>query len=222
MIVRALHRIPDSLPVERVTAAEAFLADWATKLDARQLTGVARRLLDTLNPDGTLASERDQARRRNLTVTDLGGGMQRISGELDAECCALATAVLSSLSAPQPTDAGGRDARTPGQRRHDAFRSILKLAMRSGDLPSSGGTSATVLITMTADQLESRTGLVTTSFGQQLTVDCALRLADEAAIAWIVHNSNGKSLAHGRTRRSATEHQTLALIARDKGCAFPG
>jgi len=222
VILRTLHKLPACLPVEEAAEAERFLADWATKIDARQLTGVAHRLLNTLDPDGSLTDERDQARRRNVTVTPLGDGMHRISGELDAECSALASAVLGSLSAPQPTDAGGRDERTPGQRRHDAFRSVLKLALRSGELPKSGGTPATVLITMTADQLESRTGVASTSFGQPLSVDCALRLADQAAIAWIVHNSNGKPLALGRTRRLATEHQTLALIARDGGCAFPG
>lgn len=53
VIVRALHKLPDALPVEQVTAAELFLADWATKVDARQLSSIARRLVDTLDPDGT-------------------------------------------------------------------------------------------------------------------------------------------------------------------------
>jgi hypothetical protein len=79
-----------------------------------------------------------------------------------------------------------------------------------------------VLISMTAQQFQSRTGLASTSYGQQLTVDQALRLADQAAIAWIVHNSQGGILNYGTTQRLASPKQTLALIARDKGCAFPG
>ena len=47
-------------------------------------------------------------------------------------------------------------------------------------------------------------------------------LADEASIGWIVHNSAGGVLNHGRTHRLASRSQTLALIARDKGCSFPG
>jgi len=148
--------------------------------------------------------------------------MHRLTADLDPETAALATAVLHSLAAPQPSDNGDRDERSAGQRMHDAFRSVLKLALRSGQLPQSGGVPATVLITMTAEQFETRTGLAHTSFGQQLSVDQALRLADQAAIAWIVHNSTGGILNYGTTQRLATRSQTLALIARDRGCAFPG
>jgi hypothetical protein len=79
-----------------------------------------------------------------------------------------------------------------------------------------------VLISMTAEQFQTRTGLASTSYGQHLSVDQALRLADEAAIAWIVHNSTGGILNYGTTQRLASPKQTLALIARDQGCAFPG
>jgi len=37
-----------------------------------------------------------------------------------------------------------------------------------------------------------------------------------------VHNSHGGILNYGTTQRLATRTQTLALIVRDKGCAFPG
>ena len=119
-------------------------------------------------------------------------------------------------------DGTDRDERTAGQRLHDAFRSVLKLALRSNELPQSGGVPATVLITMTKDQFESGTGLAVTSFGQQLQVAEALRLADQATIAWVVHNSAGGVLNYGRKQRVADKRQTLALIARDRGCAFPG
>jgi HNH endonuclease/uncharacterized protein DUF222 len=81
---------------------------------------------------------------------------------------------------------------------------------------------ATVLISMSGQQFETRTGLATTSYGQQLSVDQALRIADQASIAWVVHNSQGGVLTYGTTQRLATRTQTLALIARDQGCAFPG
>jgi hypothetical protein len=117
---------------------------------------------------------------------------------------------------------GERDERTAGQRMHDAFRAVLKLALRAGELPAAGGVPATVLITMTAEQFHTGAGLAATSYGQQLSIDQALRLADQAAIAWIVHNSKGGILNYGTTRRVASDKQTLALIARDQGCSFPG
>ena len=74
---------------------------------------------------------------------------------------------------------------------------------------------------MTAEQYETRTGLASTSHGQKLTIPQAFRLADQAHIAWIVHNSTGGILNHGRTQRLAIPGQTVARIARDQGCAFP-
>ncbi|HEV2886929.1 MAG TPA: DUF222 domain-containing protein, partial [Jatrophihabitans sp.] len=186
------------------------------------LTGIARQLLDTLDPDGNLAADRSQQRRRFLSCVPDGDGMHRLTADLDTETAALAMTVLHSLAAPKPSANGEHDERTAGQRMHDAFRTVLKLALRVGELPTSGGVPATVLITMTAEQFQAGTGLASTSYGQKLSVDKALRIADQAAIAWIVHASTGGILDYGTTRRVASDKQTLALIARDKGCCFPG
>lgn len=93
--------------------------------------------------------------------------------------------------------------------------------MRRTELSESGA-PAQVLISMTADQLVTRQELAETSFGQLLTVSEALRLADEAAIDLLLRDARGVVLCHGRSKRIATRGQTLALIARDGGCTFPG
>ena len=222
VIIQAMARLRAAhLPVPDQAAAEAFLVEQAQAFTATTLAGIARQLVDTLDPDGRLADEQSQQRRRFLTCVPTGDGMHRLTADLDPETAALAMTVLHSLAAPKPSTAGDRDERNSGQRLHDAFRSVLKLALRAGELPTSGGVSATVLITMTADQFETGTGLARTSYGQKLTVDQALRMADQAAIGWIVHTSTGGILNYGTTRRTASDKQTLALIARDQGCAFP-
>jgi hypothetical protein len=55
-----------------------------------------------------------------------------------------------------------------------------------------------------------------------LTADQLLRIADEAEIWPTIIDRNGVPLALGRTRRIATRGQTMALIAREGGCSFPG
>jgi hypothetical protein len=222
VIIRCLGKLRgSSLPAEELAKAETFLVEQAELFDAGTLAGIAKQLLDTLLPDGTLTDERWQQRHRFLSCVPNGDGMHRLTADLDSETAALALAVLHSLAAPKPRSDGDPDERTAGQRMHDAFRSMLKIAQRSAELPKSAGLPATVLITMTAEQFESRTGLAVTSFGQRLSVDQALRIADQACIAWVVHNSKGGVLNYGTTQRCATEKQTLALVARDKGCAFP-
>ena len=222
VIIGTIDKLPSTLPIAQISEAEAFLVEQAEQFDAAVLARIAQRLLDTLNPDGTLTDENQQRRRRFLSLVPIGDGMHHLTADLDTETAALASTVLHSLAAPQPHPGGDRDERSAGQRMHDAFRAVLKLALRSGELPQSGAIPATLLITMTADQFETRTGLAHTSFGQQLSVDHAFRLADQAAIAWIVHNSQGSILNYGTAQRLASRKQTLALIARDQGCAFPG
>ena len=223
VIIQAMARLRSAqLPIEQQADAETFLVEQAHRFDAGTLTGIARRLLDTLDPDGRLAEERSQQRRRFLSCVPNGDGMHRLTADLDTETAALAMTVLHALAVPKPSANGDHDERTAGQRMHDAFRSVLKLALRAGELPASGGVPATVLITMTAEQFRTGTGLATTSHGQKLSVGQALRLADQAAIAWIVHNSKGGVVDYGTTRRVASDKQTLALIARDQGCCFPG
>ena len=223
VIIHTMTRLRAAqLPAPDQADAEAFLVEQAHTFNASTLTGIARQLIDTLDPDGRLADEQSQQRRRFLTCVPTGDGMHRLTADLDPETAALAMTVLHSLAAPKPSTAGDHDERSSGQRMHDAFRSVLKLALRAGELPTSGGIPATVLITMTAEQFETGTGLAHTSYGQKLSVDQALRMADEAAIGWIVHGSTGGILNYGTTRRTATDKQTLALIARDRGCAFPG
>jgi hypothetical protein len=223
VVIRTMNRLRAArLPLPDQAEAEAFLVEQAQIFNASTLTGIARQLIDTLDPDGRLADEQSQRHRRFLSCVPADDGMHRLTADLDPETAALAMTVLHALAAPKPPTAGDRDERSAGQRLHDAFRAVLKLALRAGDLPTSGGIPATVLITMTADQFENGTGLAHTSYGQKLSVDQALRLADQAAIGWIVHNSTGGILNYGTTRRAATDKQTLALIARDQGCAFPG
>jgi hypothetical protein len=222
VVLTTLRGLPGSLPVETVTEAEQFLTDWAGRVGPPALRGIAARLVATLDPDGRLTDATDHRRRRALSLTPLGDGMHRLSGDLDPACAALASTVLNALSAPRPTEAGGPDDRSPAQRRHDALASVCRLALRAGELPRTGGTPATVLITLTADQLRSGQGLAGTSSGQQLPVVDALRLADQAELAMLFSSSAGRPLELYRSRRVASPSQTLALIGRDKGCTFPG
>lgn len=222
VVLTTLHGLPASLPVETVSEAEEFLTDWAGQVDPSTLRGIATRLVATLDPDGRLTDAADHRRRRALSLTPLGDGMHRLTGDLDPTCAALAATVLNALSAPRPTEAGGPDDRSPAQRRHDALASVCRLALRAGELARTGGTPATVLITVTADQVRSGMGLAETSTGQLLPMADAMRLADQAELAMLFTNAIERPLTLHRSRRVASPNQTLALIGRDEGCTFPG
>ena len=222
VVLRTLDALPRELPVEQVEAAERVLVDAAHALNPLDLRNVGLRLLDTINPDGQQPSDEHYQRRRDISFREEWDGMIRLSGLLDPATGAKAQAWFAAHSAPRPEDVTGRDDRTPGQRRHDAFAALLDLGGRASEFATATGSPATVLITMTAEQCESRTGHAATSLGQRIRVDDALRLANQSSIAWVVHNSDGGILNYGRTKRLATKAQAEALAARDGGCTTPG
>ena len=88
--------------------------------------------------------------------------------------------------------------------------------------PRVGGIPASVIVTISLEDLLAKAGLAETADGTQLTTDQLLRIADEADIWPTIIDRNGVPLALGRSRRLASPGQTMALIARDAGCSFPG
>jgi hypothetical protein len=223
IICASVGRLPDRVVVDQpelVAQVEPTLLEHAQTLDPEQLAVLARRVTACLDPDGVLATDRDQARHRDATLVTLPDGSGRLTATLTSQAAAVWTTVLDTLSRPVPTETEP-DRRTPGQRRHDALTDAGRRLLRSGDLPDAGGTPATVLITLTLDQLETRLGLVTTAHGGTLTIPAALQLAADAQIVPVVLDARGAVLHLGRTRRLASPAQRLALAARDRGCSFP-
>jgi hypothetical protein len=236
VIAATLDELPSSVDPVDVSAAERQLVRAAAHLRPRQVGVLGQRILAYLDPDGVLGSDEEHARRRSFALIPEADGSYRATGRLTPTCGALLQSWLAPRSAPRPaagTTADGHhtddadprpavvaDPRSHGQRMHDALEELAGLAVRRTELLDSGA-PAQVMISMTVDQLESRKGWAETSFGQLITVRQALKLADEAAISLLLRDARGVVLSHGRTKRIATRGQTLALIARDRGCTFP-
>jgi hypothetical protein len=209
--------------VEHAAAVEATLVEHARAVNPDLLAVLTRTVRACLDPDGVLVSERDQERRRYATLTALPDGSGRLQAQLTAEATAVWQTILDTLARPTPDVEGGEpDRRSPGQRRHDALLDAGRRLLRAGALPDAGGAPATVLVTLTLDQLESRTGLLTTTHGGRIGVPQALQIAAEAHIVPVVIGDAGGVLGYGLTRRTASNGQRRALAARDLGCSFPG
>jgi hypothetical protein len=133
------------------------------------------------------------------------------------------------VGTPNP-DQLGPDPRSDAQVAHDAFEEAGRRLLNAGGLPEHAGLPATLLITMTLRDLESRAGRATTHTGGSLTIAEALRLAaDEGCLPVVLagdpddpRQPGGAVLHHGRAKRLATAGQRRALFARDRGCSFPG
>ncbi|MEH1164504.1 DUF222 domain-containing protein [Micromonospora sp. CPCC 205539] len=165
-----------------------------------------------------LEAEAGRATRdRHVTVSEQPGGRLRLAGTLDAEAAGLLRAVIDPLTAP-----AGLDARSPGQRRHDALADVCRLALRTGELPEHGGEAAQLVVTTSYDGLTRHLRAGTLDIGLQLTPDTVRRLACDAAILPAVLGGGGQVLDVGRQRRLITGPLRRALVLRDGGCAFAG
>jgi hypothetical protein len=205
-----------------IAAGEQILTDAAVQVGPKDLQGLTDRFVDAINPDGSRPREELNADRRFLLMRPTKDGAYRGEFRLTGALGAKLEAVLSPLSRPRLDPTGKQaDPRTFGQRRHDALEDVCDRLLRSGSLPDSGGTPATVIVTIGMEELMDRTGYGRTTDGTLLSTAEVLRLANQAHILPTVLTQSGAVLEMGRSRRVATPTQTLALIARDSGCSFP-
>jgi hypothetical protein len=130
-------------------------------------------------------------------------------------------AALEPLSAPQPGPDGEPDRRDAAVRRADALADLVALVLRHGDLPTSRGARPHLIVTITQQSFSNGRGLGITATGEHLSTAAVRRISCDADLTAIRLDTNGVPLSMGRTRRTVSPQQWLALIVRDSGCVFP-
>ena len=232
IVERAMHKLTrPGLNPNAVKTAEQLLTEHAPLLGPTELHRVALQVVDAADPDGPEPiDDQLQQDRRHLDLKPRRDGMWQLQGRLTSTVGAQLNAILDPLARHRSSrieDADGNtaqipDARPSGQRLHDALDEACGRLLRTKDQPVVGGIPASVIITVQLEDLLAKAGLAETNDGTVLTSDQLLRIADEAEIWPTIIDSNNVPLALGRTQRLASRGQTMALIARDFGCSFPG
>ena len=166
-----------------------------------QLAQVAAAMAYLLDQDGKLVEDHERARRRELRIRRRTDGSARIDGELTAICAEALLSTLEPLAKPAAAEDGAKDPRTAGQRLHDALQDAALIALRSQELPDCAGVAATILLHMTDTQFDTRTGLVTTGHGAQISVDEASTLFGDARIFPVVLGQAGEIIDYGPSTR---------------------
>lgn len=233
MIDAGLRKV-DRCDPELVDQGELLLAESAAQLPAEELKKVLAHLLNAIDPDGTAPDDAEQERRRHLNLRERPDGSWVGEFRLTPELGRKLADLLGPLTKPCATThdtadhKSGRknvveeDERTLGQRRHDALGSVLDRLLRRDDSPDSGGTPATLIISMSYHDYLTKRGTATLTDGTAMSVSTALSLAEQADLAFCLTDTRGAVLDLHRTRRIASKDQTIALYARDGGCSFPG
>ena len=249
VITEILDRAPASALAEDLAVAEAELVIAARNLLPADLRRLGAGVLTALDPDGPaptdgLASDDadrvdpvEQARAAQTlwyvsgtTIAPDGSATPirglRIGGFLTGEHAELLQVLIDAGAKPHKTPSGELDVRTLGQRRADAFGTVLRAAAATGgELPSHGGIKPHLSITIPLASLDvrersRRTGAMV--FGEPLSADEVRRIACDAGIIPIVLGGESQPLDVGREQRLVTPPIRRALIARDGGCVIDG
>jgi Domain of unknown function (DUF222) len=231
-----VHRLPDFVDLETRVKAEAQLAGLGGQHRPDELSRLADKLTDCLNPDGNFTDD-DRARRRAVTIGKQGiDGMSPITGYLTPEARATLDAVFAKLAAPgmcnpfdrEPVvdgtpsqDAIDGDTRSCAQRNHDAVNAAGRALLACGGLGRHNGLPATIVVTTTLRELEAKAGRGITGGGALLPMSDVIRLASHAHHYLCIFDK-GKAIALYHTKRLASPGQRIVLYAKDRGCSHPG
>ena len=168
----------------RAGARQQDLAELATEIYARSLHDA---------PDDDAPSFED--RKVTVQTTIYGAGI--ITGDLTAECAAVVTAVLESLSAPR----GAEDTRTREQRYHDALEEAMTRLVAAGLLPDRAGQPVKAMVHVSLPELRAMDGGSVLQ-GQWITAVRARWAAHRAAAS--VTGSDGGAWLDGPAARGMT------------------
>ena len=218
-----LQQLPSAVDAGTREQAEAQLAGWATVFRPDEVTKLAQRITEWVNPDGPDGpdgqdTQRSRQRRRGLSMTAQDrDGMSRLYGWISPELRAGLEAIWAKLATPgrcnpddqvpvvdadPPAQTVRRDTRSSAQRQHD-------------------GLPASIIVSTTLAELESAAGKALTGGGSLLPMSDVIRLARHAHHYLAVFDQ-GKAIGLYHAKRLASPGQRLVLYAHDRGCTRPG
>ncbi|WP_164233747.1 HNH endonuclease signature motif containing protein [Microbacterium hydrocarbonoxydans] len=114
------------------------------------------------------------------------------------------------------------DARTPGQKRHDALAAAVGIAARHDDMPTLGGAAPTLVVHVEAKDLATGTGWATIPGADTpVSLGVATHTACTGAVQRVLFDE-GRIVGISTTDRVFTVHQRRAIVARDQECLIPG
>ena len=235
-IVSSLDLLPRTgefaVSIEQRACAEEHLVGQAVHHDAKDLRILGRRIMEVIAPDlaeafagKALEKEEAEARRRTtFTMWEDGQGTTHGRFRIPALHGQILVKMILALTSPSRAVGAcstGIDPDLPTPVRHGiAFTQLLE-AVPSKSLPQAGGCDATIVVTMTIDQLMDQldaAGICTLDTGGRISAAEARRLACRAGIIPIVLGAKSQVLDVGRRCRFHSQAMRLAMGVRDKGC----
>jgi len=234
VIAEAVDALPAYVDCETRERAESVLLELAAQHDARNLKQIGKRILDVVAPEVGESHEADALQKEEaraaagveLTLTDDGEGRCHGRFTVPSHVGAMLRRHLLALANPaRHTEAELRDEsgdwKSLRRRLGEAFVEYVERYPVEAT-PQTAGVNATVVVTMTLEQLLAGQATALLDDGSRMSAGQARRLACEAAIIPVVLGTRSQPLDLGRAARLFTKAQRIALGLRDGGCTAKG
>ena len=215
----AIDKALSKAPAADQDKVEAHMLADAANVDSDGMEKMGRRILQLLDQDGTQPKDEELAQpRRELHCTTRRDGSMDIRARIDAEAGAVLTGLISPLAKPTSAD----DRRDLAQRQGDALVEVIELAADNKKTPTEADERPHVAVTVELEVLQQQVGTAKLGDEGYLDAASARRIACDSKVLPIVLGGRSDPLDFGRQTRTIPHRLRRALIARDRGCAFPG
>ncbi|WP_258062508.1 HNH endonuclease signature motif containing protein [Arthrobacter sp. B0490] len=189
-----------------------------------QFEHLATVMNSTTNPRGT-------TQRPDVATGSTGstGGTDDTAGPAGGPAGGPGIDDAERLASRTAADAGGparaamrADGPTRAQNLLEGLVAACRIALSGNGLPATGGHRPQVLVTIDHKDLTGATDQAGSAvFAEQVSARTIRRVACDADLIPVVLGGSGQVLDVGRAQRLFPPHLRRALVARDKGCAFP-
>ena len=209
----------EDLPAE----AEAPLVDFARQYEPRAVKSFAKELAYRLSQNDPEPRDAEPKAPVNKFIRRIERGRYKAWLDLDLESGALVDAMIDPLAAPRPENSPeGPEERTAVERDGDAFVELVDLIARAENKPTHGGEPVTMTITLDYDDLARQVSMGVLDSRERLPMDRIRKAACDAGLIPLLLGSKSEPVDIGRKTRSIPAALRRILVARDRGCAFPG
>lgn len=243
---RPLLDAAEAVMIERAASTSADGARFASPVSVDFLAGELHQITAAADPDCARPLEVRAQRRRSFRIgqQDVDGLMPFSGRALPEVGLVLAGLVEAHRRSPRFAlvgdeqsvgrggDATDHDDRTPDQRRHDIFAEIITMAAAAEDAPRLDGAPVTVLVTVSAEDLEDTDDVlggpddpigVLADSRFSLSRRTVERLIDAHGYRTITQAPSGRVTSISSRQRCFTPTQRMAIAARDGArCATLG
>ncbi|MFC3896189.1 DUF222 domain-containing protein [Lentzea rhizosphaerae] len=209
VVVAAMAELP--------AVVEDHVVEYALLHEPRSAKEFCKDLAYRLDQDGPEPKDPEPVAPRNVLRRQWKGGRYHLSADVDAETGAKLDALIDPLAKPEPGDV-----RFAPEREGDAFCEVVSLALRADHHRVQGGERVQLTITVDYDNLRTAIGTGRLDNGEHVPMNQIRKIACDSGVIPMVLGSRSQIYDVGHKTRTINAGLRRILIARDKGCTFPG